>query len=229
MQEIKKLFKFTYENIAVSEFLAENMRKQTPKKIEVIGNFLPNEWFSFSVNPEPATEYRFLHISGMDQNKNPQGILDACKILKERGILNWHFTFVSESDTSSFQDWTKVNGLEQNISFQKHVPHQEMPQLFADHDCFVLNSAQETFSIVNAEALCFGLHLITTPVGFLYKDKTEYMDKVPFNSPEELANKMMDSIKKRKSSGKRGRVFVEQFKEDLILDQYEKVYQKVLK
>ena len=47
-------------------------------------------------------------------------------------------------------------------------------------------------------------------------------------TPDDLALKMELAIKEKKYSGIKGRVFAEQFKEDTILDQYEKLYLKVL-
>lgn len=225
---LKRLFKFTYENTAVSDFLAKEMRKQTAKKIHVIPNFLPDEWFDFPVNDKPNDNYRFLHVSGMDANKNPEGILEACRILKARKVENWTFTFVTEGDILRFQKWVNENELMDQIQFISPVKHSEMPALYGVHDCFVLNSKRETFSLVNAEALCFGLHLISTPVGFLVENKSEFIDKTPFGSPEKLADYMENALQKRKSSGMKGRVFVEQFREKSVMDMYDRLYESVL-
>lgn len=225
---LKKLFKFTYENIAVSEELAESMRKISGKKVHVIPNFLPNEWYKLAVNEAPESIYKFLHVSTIDNNKNPQGILEACKLLKEKGITNWELTIVSEENFADLKQWAFLNDLMMEVDFQTHVPHAEMPELYAKHDCFILNSFRETFSIVNAEALCFGLHLITTPVGFLSQDKSSFIDKIEPGNPTDLAAKMQDAILKKKTSNKKGRVFVEKFREDVLLDQYETIYNRIL-
>lgn len=225
---LRRLFKFTYANTAVSSSLASYMQEVSDKKVEVIGNFIPNEWFNLSVNQKSVEIYRFLHISTLDDNKNPKGILQACKSLVDKGISNWSLTIVSEENSDDLKTWSIDNGLMKYVSFEKHVSHSDIPQVYADHDCFVLNSNRETFSIVNAEALCLGLHLITTPVGFLEEDKTDYIDKVKFDSPSDLSFKMEIAIKEKKTSGMKGRVFIEQFREDSILNKYEALYSNIL-
>jgi glycosyltransferase involved in cell wall biosynthesis len=227
-KRIKKLLEMSYERTAVSERLAESMEKLTNRNVSVIGNFVPTDWFQQGVISTPDDTYNFLHISTLDDNKNFQGILDACLILKEKGILNWHFTVVSEENFVQFNSWCVNNDLSNQFTFESHVPYDKLPEKYLVNDCFVLNSHAETFSIVNAEALCFGLHFITTPVGFLSNDKSKYIDKTTINSPDDLALKMELAIKEKKYSGIKGRVFAEQFKEDTILDQYEKLYRKVL-
>lgn len=227
-RRINKLLEMSYERTAVSKRLAESMEKLTNRKVSVIGNFVPNEWFQQPVISAPDDKYNFLHISTLDDNKNFQGILDACLILKEKGVLNWHFTVVSEENFDKFGSWCDNNDFSNHFTFESHVPHDKLPEKYLEHDCFVLNSHAETFSIVNAEALCFGLHLITTPVGFLANDKTKYIDKTITNSLNDLALKLELAIKEKKYSGMKGRVFVEQFKEDTIIDQYEKLYSKVV-
>ena len=227
-RRIKKLLEMSYERTAVSERLAESMGNLTNRNVSVIGNFVPNEWFQQEVISAPDGKYRFLHISTLDDNKNFQGMLDACLILKEKGILNWRFTVITEENYTKYSSWCGENGLSDHFTFESHVPHDKLPEKYLAHDCFVLNSNAETFSIVNAEALCFGLHLITTPVGFLSNDKSKYIDKTTFNSPDDLALKMELAVKEKKYSGMKGRVFVEKFKEDTILDQYEKLYTNIL-
>ncbi len=225
---LKRLFQYTDLNTAVSTVISSQMEKVSMKKVEVIGNFVPNSWFTLLIIDAPKDIYRFLHISTLDSNKNPMGILEACKGLLDKGIENWTLTIVSEVDFNALWTWSIANGLEKYISFEKHVPHPEMSQLYRDHDCFVLNSNTETFSIVNAEALCFGLHLISTPVGFLSVDKSEFIDKVQFNSPSDLASKMEDAIIKTKFSADLGREFVGKFAEDKILDKYEELYRRLI-
>jgi glycosyltransferase involved in cell wall biosynthesis len=226
---LKKLLKNTSENTGVSQELADSITNISNKKVRVIPNFLPNEWFEFPVNEAPGYTYKFLHISTLDKNKNLQGILDACKLVKEKGITNWELTIVSEEDFAEFKNWTIANDLQLQVIFQEHVPHAEMPELYAKHDCFVLNSFRETFSIVNAEALCFGLHLISTPVGFLNKDNASFIDKVNLDNPLDLSIKMEDAILKKKTSGKNGREFVEKFQENRVMNQYQEIYDDVLR
>ena len=226
---LRRLMKKSQEIVAVSDVLAQSMMQNVEQKVEVIGNFIPNSWFDFSFSQLSNEKYRFLHISTLDANKNFQGVLDACAILKEKNILNWHFTVVSEEDFSAFEKWTQMNELVEHFTFLSHVPHELLPELYLTHDCFVLNSNKETFSIVNAEALCMGLHLITTPVGFVGSEKNEVYDLVAFNSPQDLAEKMKNSLQLKKRNNALGREFVAKFREDRVLDSYDQLYQTVIK
>lgn len=225
---LQLLLKQSDHTTAVSAVLAQHMTAVSGTEIQIIGNFLPNNWFAVEVKPKQNDIYRFLHISTLDENKNAEGIIDACKILLEQGQINWHFTVISEEDTSELERRVVANELQKHVSIHGHVPHEKLPDVFAKHDCFVLNSFHETFSIVNAEALCFGLHVITTPVGFLSQDAPDFIDIVEIDNPDQLAEKMNHAIQEKKHSGLLGRKFVEQFREDTILDAYDQVYQQTL-
>jgi glycosyltransferase involved in cell wall biosynthesis len=225
---LKRLLYSAEEVTAVSELLKLEMEKNYPKFTNVIGNILPKSWEGIPIKDTHQQEYRFLHVSTVDPSKNVTGILQAVAILKEKGINNFELTILSDESTDDLQRYVAENELTDFVKFLGPHSHSEMPQIYRNHDCFVLNSNFETFSIVLAEALFFGLHIISTKVGFLANTQRAPYEEVAKNNPDHLAIKMEKAIVEKKLSGIEGREFVKQFSQDAILERYLEIYDKLL-
>ncbi len=226
---LKKLLKSSDCVTAVSEVLVSEMKKNGGNEIYIIGNSLPEKWSELPVvKPDNNGTYNFLHISTVDRLKNPIGILKAALILKEKHINNFQLTVLSEEETVELKTFVESNNLVENVRFLGAHKHDQLPDIYFQHDCFILNSNYETFSIVLAEALFFGLHVLSTKVGFLTNSSLAPFDEIEFNNPSSLALKMEEAIKKKKHSGNAGRKFVKQFSENQIIQQYTDLYEKLI-
>lgn len=226
---LKKLLKSSDGVTAVSEILAAEMKKNSGNEIHIIGNSLPEKWRKLPlVKPSKNGTYKFLHISTVDSLKNPIGILKAALILKENNIKDFQLTILSEEDTHELEKFVNSNNLIDNVQFLGAHQHDDLPNVYSQHDCFILNSNCETFSIVLAEAMFFGLHILSTKVGFLTNSSEAPFDEIEFNKPSGLASKMEEAIKMKKRSGNAGRKFVKQFSENDIIQRYAELYEKLI-
>ncbi len=224
---LKKLMKSSDVVTAVSEVLAITMKKNGGKEIEIIGNSLPKHWenLSLAVNNN-VKAYRFLHISTLDNVKNIKGIIDAFNIVKNKGFDNLHLTVVSDENYDSQKEYVEKLGLTSEVQFLGPIEHSDLPTIYQEHNCFILNSYYETFSIVLAEAMHFGLHLISTNVGFLVGEESAPFDEVKNNNPEDLALKIITAKTNKSFSGNQGREFAKRFLQDNIIQKYLELYNR---
>tara|TARA_R110000737_G_scaffold324995_1_gene338150 strand:+ start:19111 stop:20148 length:1038 start_codon:yes stop_codon:yes gene_type:complete len=226
---LKRLIYKSDEITAVSDLLKVEMEKNYPKFTNVIGNILLKSWEQIPLTIRNIKEYKFLHVSTVDRAKNTSGILEAILILKNKGLTNFSLTILSDENTNLLQDIVDKNYLNDYVQFLGPHSHSEMPNVYQSHDCFILNSNYETFSIVLAEALFFGLHIISTKVGFLANFQKAPFDEVEINDSIDLADKMEMAISEQKRSYSDGRDFVKQFSQDVIIKKYTEIYNRLLK
>ncbi|GAB5417732.1 MAG: glycosyltransferase [Crocinitomicaceae bacterium] len=151
--------------VAVSETLKKDLERTIrSENIEVIGNHIDETIFNYKAKENTGTTH-FLHVSTLDVNtKNPTGIFDACRLLKDKN-LPFEMTIISEGDTSEWMSYAIELGIENEISFFEAKRWNEMSEFYHRANAFVLNSEYETFSIVLAEALATGTPIISTKVG----------------------------------------------------------------
>ncbi|MFA7272936.1 MAG: glycosyltransferase family 4 protein [Crocinitomicaceae bacterium] len=227
---IKRLIRKADEVTAVSNLLSHAMKSLVPRSIHVIGNILPKSWSNQELSIEPLTNetYHFLHISTLNDKKNAEGILDAIALLKNENIADFQLTLLSDEPTEKLQAKALELGISDKINFLGPHSHDELPLIYQSHHCFVLNSNLETFSIVLAEAMFFGLHVISTHVGFVAQDSNAPVDFVEKNNPADLAEKMQYAAMNQLNSGQNGRNFVQKFSESAILEQYTELYDRLL-
>ncbi len=180
--------------LAVSEFLRKDLTKIFPStEIDLITNHVNTELFV----PSPKTNItkKFLHVSTLDPNtKNPGGIIEACRIVKEAGF-EFELTFVSDGDKEHWMDMVKSHNLEDQIRFEGTKSWEDLPAFYQQSDAFILNSIYETFSIVIAEAWCTGTPVISTPVGIAHDLPEELGIQTKLYDFQSIANAMIQIIK----------------------------------
>ncbi len=197
---LKKVNKHIDKLFAVSEFLKNDLQLDfTSKKIEILPNHIDTKVFS----PTQFTEEiktQFLHISTLDEQvKNPKGILDACLLLVKGGQSNFHVTIISDEPTVKWEKYASNNNLSEYITFLGPLEWFELAPYYQKSDAFILNSSYETFSIVLAEAWACGIPTITTSVGIGNNLSEDLGIQIEINSPESLANGMIEIIENKKS------------------------------
>ncbi|MEJ6777554.1 MAG: glycosyltransferase [Crocinitomicaceae bacterium] len=174
------------EVVAVSPFLKQDMKADFPQhEINVIGNHIDTEMFSPG-KEKSNSHTAFLHISTLDPStKNPQGIIDACELLKQTEN-NFHLTIICDEDYSAWQKEVVSKGLSEHISFEGPIAPQHLVSFYQKADAFVLNSSYESFSIVLAEAWSTGLPVISTSVGIAHEIGPTLGIQTEQNNPKSL-------------------------------------------
>lgn len=183
--------------VAVSETLKSDLQSKIPSaQIDVIGNHVDASLFTY-VPKKPSETTQFLHVSTLDPAaKNPKGLLDAFKRLSE-STQAFQLTIVSDGDIDTWSSYAKELGIEAFVRFVGPLSWSELPSYYHQADAFVLNSDYETFSIVLAEALCTGTHIISTRVGIVSELPPECVSLVEKNNPESLSSALLAFVEGR--------------------------------
>jgi len=112
-------------------------------------------------------------------------------------------------------------GIEKNVSWCGHVPHNSIHRYYAASDFFALTSVYENFSLAAVEAMSHALPVIGTRVGFLERLVTESGGGI-LVSPHD-ASELGDAISSlaldsnlRRTLGYKARAFAEQLSWDRV-------------
>ncbi len=213
---------------AVSENLKRDILTHFPQKeIGILPNHIDTDLFKFAPK-NPNQIKTFLHISTLEEaTKNPKGLIDACKILFDKGILNFHVTIISDESTKKWEDYAIQLELDNQVSFDGPFEWEDLPKWYQQSDAFILNSNYETFSIVLAESWATGTPVLSPPVGIASKLPKDLGIQTKVNDPESLTAAMeaiineettFDSEKIRTSSLK--------YSSENVLEQLESIIKK---
>ena len=159
----KKVLKEAASFLPVTKDLGETIKKNF---IDVPYQVVPNVVNTdlFFLNVIESYKFRFIHVSYMNFQKNPKGIIAAARLLKERGC-NFEI-FMLGNDDQQLQVMARENGLsDETIVFKEPVPHAEVAKLMQQSSAFLLFSRFENLPCVILEALCCGLPVISSRVG----------------------------------------------------------------
>ena len=136
-------------------------------------------------------------------------------------------TIVSDEDFSHLQKMALDLGLKNHVQFEGPLSPEELGQQYSESHCFILNSHQETFSIVVAEALVHGLYLISSEVGIVPDLPKDYYTKIDAFDTSTLTEAMKTAISKRSWNGEKARLEMKKYKETHIVDEYMQLYKNL--
>ncbi len=225
----QKLMRQVDKIVSVSDFLKHEIQQQVKGiKTSVIPNGINLSQFIPKVKQHALTQ--FLHISNLDPRfKNVKGIIDAVEHLIAMDYTDFHLTIASDENMRELKLYASEKQLRNFISFVGPVPYEEVPSLYAEADCFILNSNLETFSIVLAEAWASGLPTLTTPVGIGINLSPELGFQTKMNDAEDVAKKMAEFMEKPQIfDAEKIRQHALVYDQDNVIRQYLDLYQLVL-
>ena len=215
----------------MQKYVSEKDRKEIEGKCHVIGNCMESFWTEHKAAPRteaPDTDdgLRILSVAKIKPVKNLPVAARAVELLNERGIKA-KLTIVGENqDDAEFQKIKKF-GCVEYIPFMKK---EQLIDVYASHDIFLLPSVNETFGRVYLEAMSQGLPVLyTAGQGFdgNFPDG-EVGYAVPSDNPEVIADRIMDIVGNYPEMSKACVNNSSLFDETSIIDQLEKFYQKAL-
>lgn len=185
---------------AVSQHLLNGINKYFPGTPGIV---IPNvvDTTIFYPNNTVADDMRFIHVSGLDNLKNPIDIVGAFSnvlktypdaILDIVGMRNYPFP----------SEMLYHLGIEmKNISFTREIPQAELAQRMNKATGLILYSNYETFGCVVIEANACGVPVIVSDIPTFHETVTEGENGyfAPLNSHQQLAQRMIDLVKNRSS------------------------------
>lgn len=139
---------------------------------------------------------KIIHISCFEnKSKNISGLLDALKIIKDKGIEFQCEMIGDGMDFEAMKTYCKQLDLDKDVTFKGLLEGKELASALSSGDFLVLSSNYENMPVVIIEALSCGIPVVSTNVGGIH----EVIDNrngilVPPKDSEKLAEAMIKMI-----------------------------------
>lgn len=231
----KKLYRSFFKRMKViflSNLLVDEFRDYISQHdIYICPNGIMSQNTSNILKDRCGKPYSFLFLSNMMEEKGVWVLLEACRILHEKGIdFNCHY-IGKWADISENMFNEKLHQMNLTSYVYAHGPQYDASKIpfFQKADAFVFPSYYhgETFGLVLLEAMDFGLPVIGTGIAGMLDiidDKTTGFQVIP-KDPESLSRAMLwliENPQKGIDMGKKGR---EKFTNEYTVDIFEsKIY-----
>lgn len=163
---------------------------------------------------------RILSVGSLVSKKGHTYLIEACHLLKERGIAFKCSMIGGGPDESALRNLIEARGLQNHVELLGARPHPEIIHAYHEHDVFVLasvvapNGDRDGIPVVLMEAGAIGLPLISTEVSgipeLVRHDQSGLL--VPPEDPQALAEAIMrlaHDPKMRSRLGDNARALVE--------------------
>lgn len=233
------LYKCVFKNtrgILLSEYLYDDIKKYFSKERIYI---CPNGISDFhatkedqnenikSPNPPINAPIEILFLSNLIKSKGVFILLEACKILHQKGFP-FKCTFVGAEGNISkedFQQKVEELNLSEQVEYVGKKYGSDKEEAYAKSDIFVFPTYYnlETFGLVNLEAMQHSLPVISTPEGgipdVVEDGKTGYL--VPQKNVKALAEKLAYLILNPQLREKMGKAGREKYEKEFTLEIFE--------
>ena len=177
---------------------------------------------------------KLLFLSNLLIDKGVFTLLDACKILKEKG---YQFTcdFVggetADINAERFNQEVAIRGVNECVCYKGKKYGAEKEEMLKSVDLFILPTYNECFPLVLLEAMQQGLPCIASNEGgiadIIIPNETGYI--VPKKSTQDLADKIEILLKNNSLRLKMGNKGLERYKQLFTLEAFEQRIASILK
>lgn len=208
-----KLYRIFFKNIKVI-LLADALYQDVEKYVKRENVFICPNGIPTSLDVEPTFERKnvipqLLFLSNLLIDKGVLVLLDALKILKERGysfVCNFVGGETAEIDAARFAEEVEKRGLNDMAVYLGKKYGAEKNEENRKSDVFVFPSLNEAFPLVNLEAMEFKLPIVASGVGGVtaeIKDDENGFVCEPGNTDAfvESISKLLDDSELRKRMG----------------------------
>lgn len=226
--------------VAVSECTKRDIVRLygiAPEKIEVIYQGC-DEMFSRSYTPEEigaaAQKYdlpdRYLLTVGtLEERKNLLEIVQALEHLPEE----IHLVAVGRHTayTTRVEEYAAAHGLTHRLHLLHKVAYRDLPLIYGGAEVMAYPSRYEGFGIPIIEALNMGVPVVAATGSCLEEAGGPATLYVSPDQPEELAEavrRILEDEELRSRMIERGREYVERFEKEVIAEQVERLYDRVI-
>ena len=148
--------------IAVSQGLAEHMRRFTDREIRVIPNMVDPRFLDTPLRDPAEGRFRYVFVGNLSEAKGVFELLDAFTSLRvaERET---ELVFCGDGDArEEILRRIRERGLSDSVFLRGQVSREQCAREIMDACVLVLPSRSETFGVVCAEALACGRPIVTT-------------------------------------------------------------------
>lgn len=223
----KKYFK-GIKVILLADCLYKDIKKYvTPSQVIICPNGIKDEHPGMIPKRTNAIP-QMLFLSNLITSKGVVDLLDACKILKGKGV-NFGCTYVgaesNEIDSTMFNEMVKERNLQDSVQYIGKRYGADKESCYANSDIFVFPTFyhNECFPLVLLEAMSYGLPCVSTDEGAIREiiddGKTGYV--VEKNNLQMLAEKLEVLIEDAALRQEMGYAGKKKFEENYTLEIFE--------
>ncbi len=180
----------------VSQYLGSALQGRFPF---IANTVIPNvvNTAIFYPSGKEQKQLKFIHISGLDELKNPKEIVEAFKIVSDKypdAILE--IVGSTKKEVADFSDDLQLTG---NVRFRDEVPQQLLANELNQSIALILYSSYETFGCVLIEANACGIPVLVSDIPVFHENIQEAVNGffVKPHDPVALAGQMMQIIENR--------------------------------
>ena len=160
----KKMVPVIYRNAkkvhAVSKSLAQAlMNVKLAETSVVIPNVVDTSIFQYK-EKERSNAFRFVHVSSLINQKNPEGMLEAMSLVRKQ--RNDFVLKIIGPAKEKFKKMIKDLSLDEQVIFTGEISYADVAKEINNADAMIHFSRYETFGCVIAESLCSGVPVITS-------------------------------------------------------------------
>jgi len=139
---------------------------------------------------------QILFLSNMYKTKGVTTVLEAVKLLVEEGFEKFNVKFVGKFNNNEyktfFDNFVNENKFGKYVDYVGPLYGSDKHKIFLESDIFVFPTYNETFGIVNIEAMQYGIPIITCDEGAISDIVRNNINGfiIPKKNPGELKNKI---------------------------------------
>ena len=163
----EKIFKHASLVLPASKIVGEAINAITPVRFTVIYNCVNTDHFFYDTSFEDK-DFTFIHVSTLDNNKNPGDIIQAFIYFNQQ-YPDSRLVIVGLVTRELSRYLSRLTYSTSIIRFTGYVPHKEVALLMQQSNCLVLFSREENIPNVIPEAFCCGLPVISSDVGEIHE------------------------------------------------------------
>jgi glycosyltransferase involved in cell wall biosynthesis len=182
----------TFVSVYLQQFM---IKKYKIRNTLVIPNVVNTDIF-YPAEKQTSDTIRFIHISTMVYQKNPEAILQALALLKNE----FQFEMFLYGPVAALQeDMIAKLGLQDQVLIKGEVPQEELAKSIQQCDALILYSRFETFGCVLIEANACGIPVIVSELEVFHEIVEEGVNGifVPGENTEALAEKLRAFAKQK--------------------------------
>jgi len=172
---------------------------------------------------------RFIHVSTMLYQKNPEAILQALALVKHE--FKFEIYFYGLLTAPQVELITRLS-LQQQVLLKGEVPQEELAKSIQQCDALILYSRFETFGCVLIEANACGVPVIVSDLDVFHEIVEEGVNGIfaKGEDPEALADKIKEFVAKKNSFNKNSiaATAAEKYNYKKVGQQFFDLYKKIL-
>lgn len=166
---LSKLGNYTYPRmdkvIAVSEYLAKNIKEKFDVEAIVIPNIVDTTSFEYKYMKKNKDFFNFVSTGNLLPNKRMDILIEAFyNAFKGDKKVNLYI-YGEGPERNKLEKLINAYGLTGQVFLMGLVDRKEIANKMSESDCFVLASRLETFGVAYIEAMAMGLPVIATKCG----------------------------------------------------------------